>query len=86
MNIKNKNHNVGFLFIELRDFYGQQNWDRLKDSFKKELYFPCFLEFVRKDDGGYELNDIVKAGTKNPKIILRWIDSLVEDYRKRTSK
>ena len=85
LNLKKSNSDVKFIYIEINDFYGEENWRELLGLFdRKRIDFPSFVEF-KYDNGRHRISDVVLAGTKNPKLISVWIDGLVKDYRKRSS-
>jgi len=88
LNLRKSNSDVGFLFLELRDFYEEENWKRLYNSFNNKLTgFTSYIEFILDDKTmNYKFSDITESSMREPKIILEWISDLVTDYRKRVSK
>lgn len=87
LNLRKSNSNVGFLFLELSDFYGEENWRRLRMMVNNKLRggFPSYIEFIKEKDG-YRFGGLTGSSQRDPETILEWIEDYVEDYRKRTSK
>ena len=86
LNLRKSNSDVGFLFLELTDFYGGENWAVLHAMFNNKLNsFPSYVEF-KHVKGRYEFNHITESSQRNPELILEWIGDFVEDFRKRTTK
>lgn len=80
----NNNQNIGFLFIELRDFLG--DWNRFSKLFNiepKSLGFPFIAEFKRNSNGDYIFAELALCSTKTPDKIYKNIDLLVDEYSKK---
>jgi len=88
LNLRKSKSDIGFLFLELTDFHGEENWKRLYNSFNNKLTgFPSYIEFILNDKTmNYKFSDITESSMREPNVILEWISDLVTDYKKRTSK
>ena len=78
LNLEKENPNVGFLFFEIININGEDDWRRLHNLFNvRRMGIPSTAEF-KKTSEGYELVDIADTGFKEPSKILRhiklWVD------------
>ena len=81
-NLMNRNKNIGFLFLELVDFYGLDNWHRLCKLFSSDsISFPSWAEFVKGKDN-YKVKEIGSAGILSEEIV-KYIELNVEEYSKK---
>ncbi len=86
LNLQKSKTDVGFLFLELTDFYGDENWNRLKALFDNRLKtFPSYVEFIR-EEGNYEFEDIKDSSMREPELILKYIKILSKHYAKESLK
>lgn len=77
-----KKEDIGFFFLNLKDFYGIENWRELRKIFNsKGLDIPSFVEYV-KEKGKYKLIEIGSCGLF-PEDIIKYIKLNVEEYSKR---
>ena len=79
-NLKGKD--IGFFFLELKDFYGEENWRKFRKIFNiKGISIPSLAEYVRKE-GEYKLIEIGSCGLF-PEDIHKYIKLNVEEYSKK---
>jgi len=80
-NLEN-NSKVGFFFLELNDFYGEESWRRLYKTFNiKSLDIPSWAEY-KKEGENYKLIDFGSAGIL-PEDIGKYIELNVKEYSKK---
>jgi len=73
------NLDIGFLFIELKNFTG--NWNEVGKLFNtKDLGFPFIAEFKMGNSGNYIFIELACCSTDQPEHIYKNIDLLVNEY------
>ncbi len=83
LNLKNTSSDVGFLFLEIKDFYGKDNWAKLNGIFNRNgLEFPSIVDFVN-DGQKYNFAGINEAGFKSPGVINENLKMWVDYYSKK---
>ena len=83
-NLIRKGDDVGFLFLGLKNFYGEDNWWIVCSLFrKKSISFPSYIEFIKDSNGNYQFKGIVDAGFKKPENIWKSIEINVDYYSKK---
>ena len=75
---------MGFLFLELKDFRGDEMWAKVKKLFNWDrVEFPSYAEFNKDSRGRYKFEKIDGCGVKTPEVIIRSINGVVNYFSKR---